>query len=509
MGSGEVAAMYSDGKSTGLNPQQYISTIILASLVTVFSTLVYFIMGISNHDILVMSDLHPLYLVAIIFVISFPILSILIPKRWGVAGFYLKSVSLMILAALAFVAMHSLVLFSISLVPLLAYIIVWRTTTSDVDNPVKKLVTFSVAMTFMYIAGTMFHVGAEPPSYPSTFAPISEVYVFSSAGVPFFLKGGIEFITPYVQGVFSPLSFIIFTAISAILTENYFGIFGLLRKQEGKTKISGSAYGAVSLLSCQCEGGISLLPTMAYLVITIAMVPVLTESLALLLLTNILINRYYLNGTKVDILNRIGNPRGKAAGITVAALLFLGTPLVETFGIYLGLISNIFFFFGIGILMTVSAYYEAVFLGRLLGYNRKLNSAVLVVMFALAPVLMFIWYFPHFTMLAVSQVSMFLVMNATSIVAGFLFGLIKLSSRRAVGQLLEEFIALMFGMPPIIVFYISALKQLQIWPIFNITQQVEFGLVVWALILPFMWITTNISLNDARENFVTRAASRH
>lgn len=493
--------MFKNKDSSPLNVQISPNFMVLAVLATVLTTILYFVTAIYSREILIMSDLASHYYFAIIFILAFPVISLIVPKRWKTLGFYMKSLSLLIFLALSFVALHSISLFAISLAPLFSYSLLWWATTRDVQSSFWKLVTFSSAMTFMYLAGTLFHLGPEPATYPSTFASISEAYVFSNGGVPFFLKGGVEFITPFVQGAFSPLSFLIFTAISTVLTENYFGIFGLLKRGNGKTRVSGAAYGAVSLLSCQCEGGISLLPTMAYLVITIAMIPILTESFGLLLLTNLLISRYYLHGNNVGILKRISNPSNKAIEFTIAAVLFMGTPLAETIGIYLGLVSNIFFFFGIGILMTVSAYYEVVFIGRLLGFSRKLNRVLLTVFFLVASVFMFVWYIPHYTLLAVEQVSVFLVMNVTSIVSGFLFGIIKLSSRKYTGQLLEEFIALMFGMPPIIVFYMSALAQKQIWPIFGITQQTEFGLIVWALILPFMWLTTNISLNDVGVNF--------
>ncbi len=493
--------MYRNNNAKGKPLKEISGNASIAAIATVVSTFVYFIIGISNRDIVIISDFSRMHYVAIAFILVFPIISILVPERFHPLGFYMKSVSLLIFLGLVFTAVHSVSLFSISLAPFLSYSFLWWYSSSDVRLELKKLVTFSLAMTFMNLASSMFHVGPEPSFYPATFASVSEAYVFSPNGVPYLLEGGVAFITPYIQGVFSPLSFVIFTTISALLTENYFGIFSVLRRGNGETRVSGAAYGAVSLLSCQCEGGISLLPTMAYLVITIAMIPILAESLGLLLLTNLLIRRYYLNGRKVKLLGNLSSPENKAPGYAMAAILFLATPLVETAGIYFGMITNVFFFFGIGILMTVSAYYEVVFIGNLIGYGKRINPAILAVMFVAASIIMFMWYIPQYTTMAVKLVSVFLVMNLTSLAAGFFLGIIRLSSGKATGQLLEEFITLMFGMPPIIVFYFSALAQVQLWPVFNITQQTEFGLVVWAIILPFMWLTTNISLNDASENY--------
>lgn len=475
--------------------------IIVAMLATILSTILFFIFGSERGSIVVINDFQSAHFIAIFFILAFSVVSILIPPKFRIYGFYLKSTSLLVFLSMTIISIHSPLLFGISLVSLIAYSLVWWRTSYTISSALKKFLTFSSAMTFMYFAGSLIHFVIEPAGYPATFASIGEAYVFQPTGVPLLLRYGFIFISPYFQGTISPLSFLMFAAISAILTENYFSIFGLLKRGNGKTRIQGAAYGTISLLSCQCEGGISLLPTMAVLIISIAMVPILLESFLLLLLTNLFINRFYMQGESVRILRRISQPGSKLPGIVLAAVLFLGTPMIETIGIYFGLISNMFFFFGIGILMTIASYYEVTLIGRLLGYNRKLNVAVQLAIFIVASFFMFVWYVPQYTMMAIDQVNVFLVMNATSIVSGFFFGMIRLSSGKATGQLLDEFLALMFGMPPIIVFYFSALAQIQLWPVFSLTEQIEFGLIVWALILPFMWLTTNISLNDAGENF--------
>lgn len=469
-------------------------------MATAFSTAIFFLLGSSRDYIIVNSDFSRSYLIAVFFMLAFPIISLFVSTKFVITGFYLKSTSLLMLASLFLMSLHNPILAAISLVAISAYSLIWWETSRTTESAVKKLFTFSAAMIFMYFVGSIIHFVIEPASYNPTFASIGEEYAFQPTGVPLLLRNGFIFITPYFQGTFSPLSFTIFTAISALLTENYFGIFKLLKGGPGSSRIQGSAYGAISLLSCQCEGGISLLPTMAVLLISIAMVPILVESFILLALTNFLINRYYLLGKIVNPLRRISSPGNRIPGLILAALLFLGTPMVETVGIYLGLISNMFFFFGIGILMTVASYYEVTVIGRLIGYSRHLNRVILAIMFTLASVLMFIWYIPAYTIPAIEQVSVFLLMNVTNIISGTLFGIVRLSSTRSIGQLLDEFIALMFGMPPIIVFYLSALAQIQVWPTFSITQQIEFGLGLWALILPFMWLTTNLSLNEARVN---------
>lgn len=475
--------------------------IIVAMLATILFTLLFFVVGTSSGSIVIINDFRIAQYFAILSIIIMSLASLLVQNRLEIVGFYLRSTSLLVFLSMTIISLHSLLLFGLSLIPLIAYSLVWVKKSYTIRSAFKKLMTFSAAMTFMYFAGSLLHLIIEPASYPTTFASISEAYVFNPTGVPLLLKYGFIFFSPYFQGTISPLSFIMFAAISAILTENYFSIFGLLKGGNGRSRIQGAAYGTISLLSCQCEGGISLLPTMAVLIISIAMVPILLESFFLLVMTNLFINRFYLRGKSVGVLKKIGSSGNTLPRFALAAILFLGTPLVETIGIYFGLISNMFFFFGIGILMTVASYYEVTLVGRLIGYSRKLHPAILSAFFIVASFFMFIWYVPRYTLLAIDQIPVFLIMNATSLISGFLFGIIRLSSVKSTGQLLDEFIALMFGMPPIVVFYFSALAQIQFWPVFSLTEQILFGLVIWALILPFMWLTTNLSLNDVGENF--------
>lgn len=493
--------MFNNKSYPGNDPADLNRYGILLILEIVFLTIIYYTFGINYKVLFFVSGFSQAHysIVAAISLISG--ISLFLPVKFATARFYFRTLTLLIFAGLLMISLHSAILLVISIAIFLPYAASWVFEYRHRKNSVKKLVTFTAAILFMMFVGNVVHFFVTPAWYPATFTPIQDQFAPPGGVVPFLLYYGMSLYSPFFQISLSPVSFLIFTLISAILTENYFGIFGLVQRGNGKTKIQGTAYGVISLLSCQCEGGISLLPTMAVLIISISMIPILGESLLLLILTNLLINRYYMKGSRVRFFNRFSGIERKASGIILAAMLFIGTPVAEVAGIYLGLLSNMFFFFGIGILMTVSAYYEVIVIGKLLGYRRTPHAAILSGLFLVASAFMFIWYIPSFTISAIENVSVFLLMNLTSIISGIAFGIIRLSTRKGTGQLLDEFIALMFGMPPIIVFYLSAVSNITIWPQFGITQQLEFGIIVWALILPFMWLTTNISLNDAGDNF--------
>lgn len=493
--------MYNKGNDSRLTVKNDQRLGLLVILEAVFLSIIYYRFGINFKALFFISGFEyaSFYIMAAISSVSAA--SILLPSKYATVRFYLSSLTLLIFVGLFFLSLHSGILLIISLLLLIPYSYYWFMEYREYESALKKLLTFSAAILFMYFVGNLLHFFISPISYPSTFVPIQDQFAPPGGRVPFLLYYGISVYSPLFQISLSPVSLLMFSLISSILTENYFSIFRLLRKGNGKTKIQGTAYGVISLLSCQCEGGISLLPTMAVLIISISMIPVIGESFLLLLLTNILINRYYIKGSSVRFLVKFGGLEKKLAGIILAAALFIGTPIAETFGIYLGLLSNIFFFFGIGILMTVSAYYEAVVVGKLLDYHRSPHPALLSALFLIGSIFMFIWYIPTLTISAVENVSVFLIMNLTSVVAGIAFGIVRLSTKKTTRQLLDEFIALMFGMPPIIVFYLSAMSNLLIWPTFGITEQIEFGIIIWAILLPFMWLTTNISLNDAGNKF--------
>lgn len=473
---------------------------ILSTLIVIFSEVVFFIYGSNSGKLVFVTGNSSIQIAVMASLTALTVSSLIIPKKYYIFAFYLSSITLLIYAGLFLVSLHSVVLTLTSAVAFVLYLFVWINVTKGRKGSMKKLVTFMLAMGFMYYVGDLLQIITSPAGYPATITWIGGLFLSNVAGTPLLMKYGIEVYAPFYAISLSPVSFVIFFSISSLLTENYFSIFGLLKSGNNNTKIQGAAYGIISSLSCQCEGGISLLPTMAILIISITMVPILLESFILLLLTNYFINRYYVNGLRIRILSRLGGAGIKSHVLILAAVLFIGTPVFEMIGIYLGLISNMLFFFGTGILMTLSAYFEISVLGKLIGYKRSLNPLVNAALLVVGSVLMFIWYLPFLTIQAVSNPSIFVLMNVSGIAAGLSFGAVRLSVKRGSGQLLDEFLALMFGMPPIIVFYISAMPQVLIWPEFGLLQQLEFGLVVWVLVLPFMWLTTNISLNDAKTN---------
>lgn len=471
----------------------------LLLLVSSISTALLFLYGLNYGKILFVTDLSfgPLILIPTILIV--PIISIVISYKLELVGFYLRSFSLLLYVGIFLLSLHSPLLIAFSSLSLVSYAILWLKLSHGTTKPIKKLITLVIANVFMYLVGDLMQFIIEPIGYPATFVPLSNLYFSSAIGVPLLLKGGIAVYSPFFAISISPVSLLLFFSISVLLTENYFKIFSLLKADNSGKSIAGVVYGVASSLSCQCEGGISLLPTMTVLLISTAMVPILFESFLLLIGTNLLITRYYMRGTSVRRLTIFEGIERRFSGILVIAALLIGTPMIEIIGIYLGLINNMLFFFGTGILMTISGYGEISLLGKLLGYRRIIGKTAISMLSVLASFLMFIWYYPPFTLLAFSSASLFTLMSLTSIFSGVIFGFVRISVHGGGQKLLDEFVALMLGMAPIVITYLSAIKVMTIWPEFGITQQIEYGLLAWAVLLPFMWLTTNISLNDTNK----------
>ncbi len=472
----------------------------LSALIVSLSVIAYFIYGERYGQFVFITGTNSTAIIMMIAILAFSTVSLLIPEKHQVVKFYASSLALLVYLGLLLLSLHSIVMLIISIFSFTFYLILWRQFTFKKKGSFQKFITFTVALIFMYFVGDLLRFINTPADYPATVTWLGGLFLSNVSGTPLLMKYGIEVYAPYYAISISPVSFSIFVVVASLLTENYFSIFSLLRTGNRNTKIQGTAYGLISSLSCQCEGGISLLPTMAILLISITMVPLLLESLTLLFLTNYFINHHYIRNKRIRLLSSISDPVSKTRLIIPAAVLFIGTSVMEVTGIYLGLINNMLFFFGIGIVMTLTAYFETTMIGILLDYRKSLHPLITSVLSVTGAILMFIWYIPTLTLRAVEAPAMFVLMNITGIVAGALFGLVRLSVKKGYKQLLDEFIALMFGMPPIIVLYMSAMLQFLIWPEFGLLQQVEFGIMIWAAVLPFMWLSTNISLNDTQAN---------
>ena len=458
------------------------------------STALYFILSIAFHIA------HVSYLVTyeFIMVVSlffiFPGLALFINPMPVVRKYFLfTSVLLTIfLIVITFFYTYLLIFPALSLIALLAIV---RNSKEYTNRDYKKLVAFLAIFSVIYALADLIRTGDVPAYVGISFTSIYDD--IQPLGTPFLFYQGIVIYDRLLLITISGPTFFLFSILSALLTENYFLIFSFAGREK-RNLISSTASGVVSALSCQCESLTIFFPTIVAFLLTFAIIPLIVESIVFVLLTNILLNYYFNRGKQNRILEKMWPKAGSAKVMLGGIIILLGIPVAETVGIAFGLQKVLYFFSWINIGMFV----EGIFIVIILNFIFKINTTKYSFLFKFVGIpasiiLMFVWYVPYFTTSAYTSPAIFAVMSLSSIAAGLITGLTYYSLRYSNRKLFYEFVAMMFSMFSIIIFYISIVAGITIWVEFGLEQQVIFSIVTWAVSLPFMWFGTNITFSDS------------
>jgi hypothetical protein len=396
------------------------------------------------------------------------------------------------LIMLTFFYTYLLVFPALSLMALLAIVM----NSKEYSNrDYKKLAAFLVIFSVIYALADLIRIGNVPAYVGISFTSIYDD--IQPIGTPFLFYQGIVIYDRLLLVSLSGPTFFLFSVLSTLLTENYFLIFSFAGREK-RNLISSTASGVVSALSCQCESLTIFFPTVVAFLLTFAIIPLIVESIIFVLLTNILLNYYFNRGKQNSILEKMWPKAGSVKVLLGGIIILLGIPVAETLGIAFDLQRVLYFFSWINIGMFV----EGIFLVIILNFIFKINTTKHSFLFKFigipaSIILMFIWYIPYFTQSAYTSPVIFAVMGITSIAAGIITGLTYYSLRYWNRKLFYEFVAMMFSMFSIIVFYISIVAGITIWVEFGLEQQVVFSIVTWAVSLPFMWFGTNITFSDS------------
>lgn len=316
-------------------------------------------------------------------------------------------------------------------------------------------------------------------------------------GTPLLFVGGLVFFTQYLVFSISVQALLMFVVLSFLLVENYFLIISFIRGNS-RSIIGGQVSGALTVLSCQCESITAAFPAIVSLVLTAAIVPLILESIILVFMTNYLLRRRYLIGKRSSLLDSIYPIKRQNLFLAGASVTIISLPLIETFGVYYGLQSSLYFFGSLDFLMLMAGIFVALLIERsgLLHFHSRGRLKIMLAL-AVSAVSMFIWFYPPLALYTVSNGPIFALMSVVSFGGGVLAGLVYVIVGIEGRKLFLEFLAMMFTMFAIVVFYISILTGYSIWPFFGLTEQVIFSIAIWLVSLPFMWFATNIALNHS------------
>ena len=92
-------------------------------------------------------------------------------------------------------------------------------------------------------------------------------------------------------------------------------------------------------------------------------------------------------------------------------------PFIETIGIYLGLVRNLFFFVSIDIVMFIEGIVLVLVISRVIHFS-SISRLFLVGLTTLSFGMMFAWFVPPVTVYAYSYYDWFAFMTLTSVLSG-------------------------------------------------------------------------------------------
>ena len=357
------------------------------------------------------------------------------------------------------------------------------------------LVAIGVAITAMLLLSGLVRIFPSTQSIGILVASISDDV--TPGGTPLLFLGGLVFFTNYVVFSISIQALALFAVLSFLLVENYFLIIRFVR-ENSRSIIGGQVSGALTVLSCQCESITAAFPSIVSLVLSAVVLPLILGSILLVFLTNYLLRTRYMKGRRSVFLDRIYPVRKGLRIIVPASILIIALPLVETIGVYFNWQTSLYFFGTINFLMLVTGIFAALLLAsaRVLKPSFS-HGTVPVLLVAISSFAMFFWFYPPITVDTIENGSIFALMSLVSFAGGILSGIAYVGSGGEGKRLFLEFLAMMFTMFAIVVFYVSILSGYSIWSSFNLTEQVIFSVGVWIFSLPFMWFATNIALNSS------------
>lgn len=381
-------------------------------------------------------------------------------------------------------------------------LLMYRSFNGTYRGGMTRVGVFFAAVFIMLIIGGAIRFVQNPGEYSLLVGSIYDDE--NPAGVPFLYYDAIVFYGRYMVVTISLPIMFLFSALSSVLVENYLGIFRLSSssKYGAIGKIGKSANVALTALSCQCEGITAVFPSIVATLLFAAIIPLISFSIALVALTNFLLFNYFLKGRKSLLLERIWNIPSSRKFLYLASVIFILVPLITILILYYGFERNLLAISFINISMFLYGILLVYGLREIFTFKWNLKRYSQYFLGICSSVLMFSWYVPSLTHYAAFTISGFLLMAVAGIASGLISGGLFMSLQDRVRRLYLQYLTMMFSTLAIIIFYLTSISLLDIWPYFGVTEQLAFSLILWGVSLPFVWLSTNIALNSENLNAV-------
>lgn len=453
-----------------------------------------FITGSTLNVFTVDSYVYNTAIAMVALIASISIIQILVFSRFRVISFYLgllQTVTFFVFALISFPG----ILFPLFLVAFLLESMSVVLISKEIERRKLRVVVALISLTIMIYFGNLLQFAFNRPDTGIVVASTESVFVALGQYIPFLEINGLFIFSRHFDLILSFQQYVMFMALTILISENYFQIISLVSEHGRKGgRSSLVVYGLTGALSCQCESYISFLPALSILLINYILFPVIIFSILLLSATYIIISRIYRKGKSMKYFSSSFYSNRKFLIIAVSFIILMGTPLFITVVVYMSLLSSALFFFLTGMIMILDGYVIVALFSMIFEF-RFLKQSAGIVLAGVGTFATLIWFYPPLTHLAFKFPPYFVLMNTSMLVSGILYGIAHSILETRWKDVLTEYISTVYGIFSLVIFYVIVTFQVSIWPFFSLNSQIQFSLLTWTIMLPIMWITTQISLN--------------
>jgi len=468
----------------------------------------FFLIGYWSAYVIVTSDALTIYAAAVASINAIVIASIVLKNDAMV--FYVSSYLSLYVLGLIFITRDVFVLaFTLPYLSL-SFLSLYSIYSIKISGKLTRYISFISVVLFMLYIGKVFLLTIQPLPALIIFQNLQDKISIIGLPTPITESFGLYVSTRFADIFLSPLQFFLQFVVAALLVENYHKIFGLLFHTYGSGKRPGksnsglisagyghisSGYGnaIVATFSCQCESAIALLPSLTILVVSLLELPFFIMSVSFLLLTFLLITKFYSAG-KLPVLFRRRNIR-VSFRYAVFIPIIIATQFLVIVGVALTLESSPFFLFGIGMSMLLDGFLLFYLVEPFVSMHR-LRRSISIVLTSLSILLALIWFIPSITSLSIHSALYFEAMSYSMTLSGLIIGTVYFNSLDSYGINLTEIFVVAVGLVPLVIYYYTFFLADKIWKFWSLSQQIELALVLWLVMLPVMWIATQRSLAD-------------
>lgn len=433
-------------------------------------------------------------LALVMIIASVSVLQILVYGKFRVISFYFgifQAITFFLLALVSFPG----TLFTPFLLAMILEILALLLISGEIKGITVRASVAVISLAVMIYLGDLFQFAFNRPDTGFIVASTESVFVALGQNIPFLEYNGLFIYTHHFDLILSIQQYIMFMALAILISENYYQI---IRYVSGHGRKDGRAsmliYGLTGALSCQCESYISFLPALSILLINYVLFPVIVFSILLLAGTYLIVSRRYSRGISLAVFSSSSYSNRKILTLLAGFLILMGTPVFITIVVYLSLLQNALYFFLTGMIMILDGFVIMLLISMIFSFPR-LNGKAGLVLVSLGTFLSLIWFYPALTKYAFDLPPYFVLMNSSMLASGIIYGFVHSFLNTKWKDVLKEYISTLYGIFSILIFYVMATFQVSLWPFFSIESQIEFSLITWTIMLPVMWVTTQVSLN--------------